>query len=188
MAEPDSSPAVAFVAHSVPHRTRLRIPHRRHQPAYFAQLAERLLAHPLVREVVVNAVTGSVLIRHDDVIEAIADELPDLLEIVSRPAGPPPRHGAHHPGKTLPVNALQLAAMGCVTLSAYQLRRGNILGTASEHLWHAYNAWQNLQAPGIAAALLGGGLVQLARGQALSPAVSLLVYAMILRNAGNRGA
>ncbi len=185
MAEPAGSPPIAFVAHSVPHRTRLRIPGWRHQPLQFAQLAERLLAHPQVRQVTVNAGTGSVLVRHDDVIGAIAADLGDIIRIVSEPAGSPGR-AASRSLPLAPVSGLQVAAAGCLALGAWQLRRGRLLGTTSESLWHAYTAWRRFQMPGLAAALLGSGIVQAARGEILSPAVSLLFYAMSLRAAGRR--
>lgn len=180
MAEPDSNRPMVFVAHSVPSRTRLRIPDRRHQPDYFAQLSQRLSAHPRVRQVEVNAGTGSVLLRHDGAIAPILEELGDVLRLV-RDAPPPVRRPAPRAVRSVPVSAFQLAALGCVALGAWQLRRGRLLGTASESVWQAYNAWRYLRAPGVAAALLGGGMVQLARGQVLSPAVSLLFYAMNLR-------
>lgn len=186
MAEPDSSLPVAFVVHSIPYRTRLRIPGQRHRPTYIAQLAEQLSAHPRVRQVLVNAATGSVLVQHEGVIASIAADLRDTIRIVPRPSGASVRHVAPRSGKVLPVSARRLAAAGCVALGAWQLRRGNLMGTASENLWQAYSSWRHLRGRGVAAALLGGGIVQMARGQVLSPAVSLLFYAMNLSAAGKR--
>lgn len=54
----------AQLVHQMNGRVRLRIPARKGDHSYFAQLESRLAAHKDVAAVEVNPLTGSVLIRH----------------------------------------------------------------------------------------------------------------------------
>ena len=56
----------AFVVHELFGRLRLRIPEKRKDGAYFAELAERLSECPGVTRVESNALTGSVLLLHTE--------------------------------------------------------------------------------------------------------------------------
>lgn len=188
MAQPDSIPLGAFVVHAIPGRTRLRVQVLRPQPAYFDQLAARLSAHARVLQVTVNAATGSVLIRHDGAIEAIVADVHDLLHITRRPDGEPRRRAARGLPGPVAISATGVGVVACVALAAWQLRRGRLLGTATENAWNAYNAWRNLRTPSVATALLGGSLIQLARGKVLSSAGSLLYYALNLARTRANGA
>lgn len=180
MVQPDSIPPAAIVVHRIPGRTRLRLQDLRHQPAYLGRLAERLSAHTKVRQVTVNADTGSVLIQHDGAIEAIVADFRDLLQITRHPHSAPPGRIAPRPAGPMPMGVANVVVLACVALGLYQLRRGRLLGTASENAWNAYNAWRSLRMPSVATALIGGSLVQLARGQVLSSAGSLFYYALNL--------
>jgi hypothetical protein len=182
MAEAASIPLTAIVVHSIPGRTRLRIPDRRHQPAYFAALTERLSAHPKVRRVTVNAHTASVLLQHEGTIEEIAAGFGDALQLALRPHAAAVRRAPRVLADPTAKRLVQSLALTCVALGAYQVRRGRLFGTAAENLWNAYNSWRNMRAPAVATALLGGGLLQLARGHMLSSAASLIYYAFNLQN------
>lgn len=54
----------AFVIHELPGRLRLRIPERRGDAVFFAELAERLTECPGVTSVESNLLTGSLLLFH----------------------------------------------------------------------------------------------------------------------------
>lgn len=172
-------PASAVVVHTLPGRTRLRIPDRQRDAVYFSEMARRLSEHPQVKRVAVNPDTASILIEHDGTIDAIAAEFTDKLRLVLHAT--PARSVAVRPPQFSPAALLQLFALACILLSAYQLRRGRLIGAATENWWNAFNAWRKMKEPGTAIALLAAGLVQLARGQVLSPAVSLVFYALNLR-------
>jgi hypothetical protein len=151
---------------------------------YFAELAERLSAHPKVGRVTVNAETASVLLQHEGTIQEIAADLRDAFPLALRLRGPAHLRTLPRLPASAPVRILQLLALSCFVLGAYQIRRGRLFGTASESVWNAYNAWRNTRSRTVATALLGGGLVQLARGEVLSSAASLIYYGFILNRLG----
>ena len=113
---------------------------------------------------------------YDGAIEAISADLPIVL--LPRPA--PTRRQPARLLEFAPRTALNAVALACVLLGAYQVRRGRLFGAALENAWNAFNALRDMKAPGIAAALLAGGAVQAARGHVLSPAASLVYYALSL--------
>jgi hypothetical protein len=184
MAASDGNNSTAFVIHTLPGRTRLRVPDQRHDASWFARIAEQLLRHPRVKRVTVNAHTGSILLSHDGSIHELIEDLVGLITILPRPPAPRVLSGMRRPVQVTPAAALQVLALGSIALGIWQLRRGRILASALEHVWHAYGAWQNLKAPTVAAAMAGGALVQLGRGQILSSAASLMYYAARLRRMG----
>jgi hypothetical protein len=74
------------IVHHIPGRTRLRIPSRRDDRAFFAEVEDRLQVLPQVIEVSTNATTASVLIRYRGEIEPVLLEATkagrgDLLEL-----------------------------------------------------------------------------------------------------------
>lgn len=71
-----SPPASAAVVHSLPGRTRLKVPRAHRTPHAMARVREALQSVPGVRRVDVNATTGSVLVHHD----AEAVKLDDVAE------------------------------------------------------------------------------------------------------------
>ncbi len=64
--------AVAHIVHSLPGRTRLKVPDRRGEPGYFNRLSERLSQCAGVVRVETNARTGSLLLEHTIPLAAIA--------------------------------------------------------------------------------------------------------------------
>jgi hypothetical protein len=68
----------AHIAHRLQDRVRLRIPEKRHDTSYFALVADAFAALPGIRGVQANALTGSLLLHHHAVsperISAFAQE------------------------------------------------------------------------------------------------------------------
>lgn len=137
---------MAHIPHSLPGRTRIRIPsHRRHERK-LAALARALRAIPGVREVRVNAALGSLLVLHDVSLErltALAHEH-GLFVVDALP-------GAH----ASPLE--QIAAEGLRADGALRrASRGTVdLGTTAF------------------AVLVGAGLAQVAKGHVWGPASTL---------------
>jgi Heavy metal associated domain 2 len=181
MAAPDGNHFTAFVAHTIPGRTRLRVPEPRHDAPLFARIAEDLLRHPRVKRVTVNAHTGSILLSHDGSLRELIDDLSGSITIVPHPPVARVPSVKRQSVQFTRATALQALALGSVALGIWQARRGRLLASTLEHVWHAYGAWRNLKAPTLAAAMAGGALVQLGRGQILSSAASLAYYAARLR-------
>jgi hypothetical protein len=141
--------ATAYKVHAVSGRTRLKIPSRRGEAAYFAQVAERLTECPGVVQVRVNSRTASVLISHQapfDNIAAFAAE-----EALFALAG----ESLHQ------------------FLSRYTSEN---LQWLDELLGLASNGSLDLRSM-LIISLVGLSLLQIARGQILLPATSLLWYA-----------
>jgi hypothetical protein len=177
MVQPEAAPVRAIVVHMMPGRTRLRVPDKRNDTAFFRQLSDVLEADPRVRRVQVNPRTASVLIEHEGTIETIRPVVPLQLRLAEA-------RRARAPGTRTPASpaiVFSAAALACIVLAGFQARRGRFLGSATENIWNAYGAWRGLKMPQVATALLGTGLLQVARGRMLSPAVSLLVYALNMR-------
>jgi hypothetical protein len=181
MVDPDGNRSVAWLVHAIPGRTRLRVPEQRHHQEWFADAAERLSKHPKVRRVTVNAHTGSILLRHEGSVRELTEDLADWMTVAPHPPDArswPALPSALH---VTPATALQALAVGSVVLGVWQVRRGRLLASSLEHLWHAHGAWRILKAPALAVAFAGASLVQLGRGQVLSSAASLMYYAARLR-------
>ncbi len=64
--------AVAHIVHSLPGRTRLKVPDRRGEPRYFTRLSERLSQYAGVVRVQTNPRTGSLLLEHTVPLAQIA--------------------------------------------------------------------------------------------------------------------
>jgi hypothetical protein len=67
----------AFISHQTTGRVRLRVPEKRNQTNYFAELRERLATLTGLHQLTTNTRTASVLIEH-------SGDLPDLSELGAR--------------------------------------------------------------------------------------------------------
>ncbi len=180
MQDEGASRSEANVTHRLPGRTRLRIPARRGDDAFFARMIEQARALPAVLAARANPVTGSLLLEHEGEIETVAWELG--LDIA--PPLPPARRTRN---PVAPPSPFGLAAAGFGAAAAVQLARGRLVGdSAVENLWNGFNAFRALKRPGLAAALTGVGLAQLARGRVLNSALSLVFYAASARSLARR--
>lgn len=144
-------PSQAHLVHRARGRLRLRIPERRHDRAFFAELEERLLALPGVTAVSANPETAGVLIL------TAADPAPDpvpaidstgLVRVVDTPPPPPPaldtlRGLARRVDQSLDEfsdGALDLSSLAVhvlLVLAIRQAAKGQILGSAASLFWYA---------------------------------------------------
>ena len=139
----------AHVGHSVPGRLRIKVPSKRSDAVYFAGIQDELSGCPGVLKVEVNALTGSVLLVHAGEPDTVGrfGEERDLFRLAAAPPSPPLRER---------VSDSVARLNGGISL---------LLGGPVD--------WRTCAVLG----LVGLGLVQLARGQILAPAVTLLWYA-----------
>ncbi len=171
---PEPKVAEAHVAHLLPGRVRLRVPSRRGDMEFFEAAAEWLGRTPSIGSVQVNPRTASIVMRYAGPLEPILEEARAWLRVIDRtPAAPRRRRRTE-----ISVSPMSLTAAGFVALAAFQLARGRLAGSASEHLWNAYIALRQFGRPGVAAAFAGIGVVQVARGRVLGPAATLMSYAI----------
>lgn len=145
----------AHVAHALPRRLRLRVPERRNEAAYFAALEEQLGGCAGVTAVVTNPRTAGVLIHHHETLE---------LEALARCAA---EHGAF-------------------SLAGYDAASPTLLGRARRGL-DSLDLRLLDESRGttdtrtlVLVLLLLLALFQMARGQVLVSAASLLWYAFEL--------
>ena len=143
----------AYVIHHAPGRIRLRVPERRHQASFFADLQERLSKCGNVTAAEANPLTGGVLVRYTGEIEAVvAQALSNgLHEIVDIENSPPPvatvtervrdqfaRIDEAVKRQTAgEIDARSLAILGLLGTAFAQILRGDILGPAIPLLWYA---------------------------------------------------
>lgn len=178
MQDEPTARSAATITHRLPGRTRLRIPARRGDAAFFARVAEQARGLPTVRAVRANPVTSGLLVEHEGEIEPIARDLG--FDIVA--PKPPVRHISRPVARPSPFG---LAAIGFGAASVVQLARGRVVGdSAVENLWNGFTAFRALRRPGLATLLTGVGVAQLARGRLLNSALSLAFYAASARALG----
>lgn len=175
----------ATIAHILEGRLRVKIPERRGDTGFFRNVIDTLSSHPAVTRLEANPATGSVLIQHrtdpgtlgafaaDAGLFLLQEEVPKAARNVALA-----ERAAADIGLPVPQTA-RAAGLGLLGLSAYAAARGNVVGPASENFWHAFGAWRLFNNPGLTAALIALGLVQIARGQVAGSAVSLALYALV---------
>jgi hypothetical protein len=144
---------VAHVSHQVAGRARIKVPDRRRDDGYFAQLGERLASCPGVVRVEVNAITASALIVHDT----------DLASLAAW-------------AETNALFALREDAANAPTLALSLARQGEVLDTA---LRTGSGGTLDLASLGFAL-LMGLALFQMTQGEVLAPAATLAWYAVTL--------
>lgn len=143
---------LAFAIHRTSGRLRLRIPDRRHDSDFFAELAQRLGAIPGVSDVAVNPATAGVLIRLDP--DSGLDPLPSIegTGLVQVTDGAPPlspalsavRRGARRIDQAMEATTghiLDLRTLGfgfLVLLAVRQALRGQIAAPAVPLFWYAF--------------------------------------------------
>ena len=134
----------AYIVHQLRGRLRLKIPEKRQEHGYFAELQKRLMELSGISEACGNATTGSLVLVHptlrfDELLPQLAEL--GLFEIQDAPESPqsaikPLLSGMSLLDETIAeissgsVNLRDLALIGVLGLAAYQLYRGNILGPA----------------------------------------------------------
>lgn len=145
-------PSLAYQVHRTRERIRLRLPDRRHDTAFFAELCERLSALPGVVEVSGNPLSAGLLVRfHPTQAHALraAIAATGRLQIVD---GPPPlspglnalRRAADRIDRSLEeqsggsADLRTLAVLLLILLAAGQALRGQLLAPAASLLWYAF--------------------------------------------------
>src|SRR5579875_402709 len=167
----------AELVHQLPGRLRLRVPARRGDAAFFAEMAKRLGGLAGVGAVHANPRSASLLLEHEGGADALLRAIREhgFLEVVARVAqGKRSRAPMHGPATLWPLSGTAAALAG---LGMLQAARGRVIGPASENFWMGFRVYAELGRPRLAALLLGLGLYRLARGGALGSAASLFYYA-----------
>lgn len=168
----------AEIAHLLPGRMRLRIRTHRDDARFFAEIAGRIAGLAGVRAVRANPRTGSLLIEHEGPAAALLRSVTEDGVLEAMPAEPPPSARQRAYSRRLgAMPPLSVAAVGLAGLGAYQVARGQILGSASENFWMAFRIYLLMGRPRIAALLVAFGVYRLVKGQALGSAESLFYYA-----------
>jgi len=126
----------AELVHSMPGRSRLRIPERRGDSVFFASLASGLSTLHGVKKVEVRPLTGSILVHHDVPFEGLAKAAEDvrLFGLATVTAGTPLSAEAI---AALPLNVRMIAALGFGVLALLQIGRGRVLPQAATLAWYA---------------------------------------------------
>ena len=156
-------PVAAHIVHRVPGRVRMRIPHRRDQHEFFADVEKRLSQCANITNVRTNPTTASMLVRFDGALETVlaqaaAAGLAELLDISD---DLPPTKAV---GEALLERLEQTDAR--ITTSTRGAMDGGSL---------------------VLVILLAAAVVQLWRGQTFGPAIPLLFYAaQVLRPVTSR--
>lgn len=124
----------AEVAHAMPGRTRLRLPDRRGDAAFFASMASGLLSLPGVFDVETRPLTGSVLIAHFNPLDELGDAARTAGLFNLRPAPVAPSLDLKVEFDPKLIVALALAG-----LAIWQISREKVVPPALTLLWYASN-------------------------------------------------
>jgi hypothetical protein len=145
--------APAELVHDLPGRTRWRVLSRRRDAGWFQRVEESLRAMEGVREVSVNAVTGSVLVIHGSSALELGRKARDA--------------GLFHIAPGVPATALATRPTRSVALQ---------LGNLDARLQRSTDGAIDLKTAAFMALTLFAGL-QMVRGRVMPAAMTLLVYA-----------
>jgi hypothetical protein len=144
----------AYIAHFTPGRVRLRIPTRRRDPAFFAEVKTAVEAWPGIQEVRTNPRTASVLVFFSDPATTLAHaQNCDLFEIhepeptASNGSAVPIAERAQETARGLSgwlqqitggrTDLRSLLLLALVGAAGYEMYRGNIRAPATSLLWYA---------------------------------------------------
>jgi hypothetical protein len=136
---------IAEIVHSIEGRTRLRLPSARSDRATLESVATRLEAMPGVTSVAINAITGSLLIRHDEPLATIIER---ALAAGTLAATTPP--GSAPGGLRQRLGAIPADQVGTLVLGALgvlQLLRKRVLPPAFTLFWYAATLAREMPAP-----------------------------------------
>lgn len=169
---------IAVIEHQVPGRVRLRLPDRRGDDGYFADLLNGLSGHPAVRTVKADAKRGSLVIHHEEDADTILHAAGELFEVLD---SDDPRVAKRLAREPQVIGLLELSAATMSLAAFYQLRRGRTLGPASDNFWNAFRAHHLLRRRYLAMGYAAFGAIQLLRSSLLSEASSLAFNALLAR-------
>jgi hypothetical protein len=175
---------VAYLHHHLQGRSRLKIPAKAGDKAFFAGISERLKRHPAVRAIKSNPITGTILIHHAGEVGAISEFAQDngLFAFSQIAGGPIGTTGTGHSADSELVLSLGFAGLGI-----YRMARGEYFGNAVESLWNGYQLRNFQKRPVWATIFFAIGAFQLIGGRALGQASSLLFYALTARQMSKPG-
>jgi hypothetical protein len=124
----------AEIAHTIPGRSRLRIPTRRDDAVFFASVATGLSTIAGVNKVETRPLTGSILIHHDAPLAHVTEAAEKARLFAVAP---------HVPSASF-TEAIQLdpkmvVGIGLGVLALWQLTQGRVLPHATTLAWYAAN-------------------------------------------------
>jgi hypothetical protein len=125
---------IAEVVHAIEGRTRLRIPSRRSDAAFFASVATGLSTVPGVLHVDVRPLTGSILLQHGPALARIAAAAEQARLFRVADLAPPPRSR-----EAMRIDPKLVVGVGLGALALWQLAEGRILPPAITLAWYTAN-------------------------------------------------
>jgi hypothetical protein len=136
---------LANIVHSLPGRTRLRIPKRRGDRALFASIVERLSVEPGVARIEVEPLTGSILAYHGASLTALGAAAEDagLFRLATESGAAAPqrknlsRHSEARSRPRLQAEPRLVLASGLLAIALWQVMRGHFLPPALTLAWYA---------------------------------------------------
>jgi hypothetical protein len=173
---------IAYIAHAIPGRLRLKIHSRRWDSAYFSSTSALLRTVPGVNHVQANAHSASLVIQHTgNPLNLLDDARREGLFLTALRAATPPqprRTAERRPGRAgvprvLPIEKTS-TPIPPVGKTLLRFARANASNSAFEKLCNAYAVSRTLGNPWLAGALAGLAIYQIARGDVLSSALALI--------------
>jgi hypothetical protein len=179
----------ALAPHPSPWRGAPTAVYRREVEARAAELKRRIAGevrfdaskHPSLRELTASPLTGCITLHYCEPLQLMtaAGAEQKLFEIGGSESQD---EGSKEQASRLreASGIAGATAAGLSGLGLFQVAHGNVSGSATENLWHAFAAQPIFGRPEIALVFAGLGVYQVRRGQIFGAASSLFFYTLIL--------
>ena len=174
----------ATIEHQLARRTRLKIPEKRNDEAYFGRLEAFFRKQAEAEMIKVRPAAASIVIEHTSSFGPIAARAASegLFTIPSPGARQVQSSGRRQRtqarARGTPRSPLHAGVLLLGAAALYRAAVARDFGYAVDNLWNAYGAARVLRLPVLASALAALGVRQLAKGRWFGSASSLLVYAI----------
>jgi hypothetical protein len=174
----------ATIEHQLARRIRLKIPAKRNDDRYFAEVSAFFYNQPGTEKIRTKAAAASIVLEHSGNFEEIAARAAGegVFKIEPRMpqpnSQPPNRRLTPAQASASDQGAYRAGAFILAALGIYQASVARNFGYAVDNFWNAYGARTLLRNPLLAALLVAIGLRQLTRGRLFGSATSLLFYAI----------
>jgi Heavy metal associated domain 2 len=152
--------AECFVAHTIPGRTRLRVPEMRKNYDYFEDIQRDLADCPGIESIETNSSTGSILIIHSCSVDELKQYLTNRGLVTFREENEKAisitdsvAHSIRKIDRQIcsftsnNVSSKEMIFSFLVLLSLYQMIKGSILPAASTLIWYGLNILEPLKKP-----------------------------------------
>lgn len=173
----DNAGPSAYIRHQIPGRVRLKIPEKKGDLGYFAELAEGFAGYQTITRLELNPVSASVLICHelsDDFLNiagfaqqkglfSIIDKPEEIFNFPKKPVTYFASAGVAKIDKSLSdftrglMDGRSLLFLALIGLAVRQMSKEHVLGASTSLLWYAFRVLNGANSDSIESEVLDDG-------------------------------